>query len=221
MRISNIKFRFCFIIAGLMPFCASAQNNKIIIWNNDYKLKWEDFQGEGGDTAETIGASTNSSIDFSFNPQSNNILIVYIKSVFYKEMSMKNEGYLKRDSSIAKQALLHEQMHFDITELFARRLREEVFSLILKAKKKDSDWLINKINALQNKTQNECNKMQDQFDRENAYSKVPDTMSWENEIKYIYTIQEKWRKYIDNELDKLSQFSNSEFTIPVKKNTVM
>jgi len=83
--------------------------------------------------------------------------------------------------------LAHEQLHFDITELHARKLRYNIdtfkFSIDIKSE----------MNNLQIKANQELEAMQKQYDNETNYSINVD-------------VQKKWQIFIQGELKKLDAY---------------
>lgn len=95
------------------------QDEDRIVWDPDRKLTWADFQGDppgGGQVA----ALTASGISYSFSSmqRGGEMVIDYeVTASFYPSRS-----WYQRHLASAK-ILAHEQLHFDITELFARKFR--------------------------------------------------------------------------------------------------
>src|SRR6187431_1107599 len=92
---------------------ASAQlQNDTIYWSPCYKLKWDDFKGKP-DTPSKYGAVSNPVVKYylSANEDSFTIRVIcfFIKS--------KSWSIFKNSDTL----LIHEQGHFDISELFARK----------------------------------------------------------------------------------------------------
>ncbi|MCT2560328.1 DUF922 domain-containing protein [Chryseobacterium herbae] len=107
-------------------FCLLALNTLFgqkIIWNEDRKLVWEDFKSpvnrkNNPDVAAYTHCGWEYSVVKSTNPKSS--VKIEITAIFNVDRSWKDT---KRMNDYI---LLHEQKHFDIAELFARRLRKEV-----------------------------------------------------------------------------------------------
>ncbi len=109
-----------FIIMLLISF--SFMEDEKIPWSVDRKLSWEDFRGIPNQ-ADDFVASTNSGISFSFSIQESNqnrALSYNVVSNFYPDLSWY------RPDRVSEYILKHEQTHFDISELFARKLRKEL-----------------------------------------------------------------------------------------------
>jgi hypothetical protein len=86
-----------------------------IYWRSNYKLRWEDFQGKP-DAFSNYGAVGSPGISYSlaYNEDSfsTKVLCYFIKSKAWSKFKTSDT------------LLQHEQVHFDIVELFARKLRK-------------------------------------------------------------------------------------------------
>jgi hypothetical protein len=109
------------------------KNDDVIVWSKTKKLTWNDFRGSKSNdkTHEVINvykdgevdaARSRSAIALYFQCQGNKANHV-IRAEFEKNNSWYNPNY-------KTQAVLnHEQLHFDITEIFARKLKAKIASL--------------------------------------------------------------------------------------------
>lgn len=162
-----------------------AQEQEKLQWQENRPLTWEDFRA-APKQGSPFSANTNSGLSYSWNFSTSSgkpVLEQEVKSNFYPDLSwvkeIKNKQHL----------LAHEQLHFDITELHARKLRKQLDSYeIGRTVRKDLKRIYNRVEA-------ERVEMQNLFDRETAHS--------ENKME-----QERWRKFISEELLKLSDFSS-------------
>lgn len=104
-----------------------------IIWKEDLKLKWENFKSPVNRKSNPdVVAYTHCGWEYSVVKSSNPKATIdfTIETIFNEDKSWKDT---KR---INDYVLLHEQKHFDIAEIFARKLRKEVQEKI----KTSSDW---------------------------------------------------------------------------------
>ena len=144
-----------------------------IYWSPSYKLKWEDFQGKPVIPSK-YGAVSNPIIKYSLsaNEDSYNVKVLcfFIKSRSWSQF--KNSDTL----------LMHEQGHFDIAEIFARKLNKSIgeYQFNKNTFQKDLD-------AIYKSVVDEKEKYQQQYDDETDYSR--------NKSK-----QEEWFKKIESEL---------------------
>lgn len=85
-----------------------------LYWDKNRKLTWEDFQGLP-DFSTIYGANTVSGFLTKSKYTSDTSISVTIAAVFYKNKSWQKCQYQ------TPQSLVHEQGHFDITEVYARK----------------------------------------------------------------------------------------------------
>ena len=192
--LKNIFFFIGFI--SLMSF--SFVKDEFILWQENKKLKIEDFKAENKDTIKVnqqqfLGAISAIRIEYSsFQRNKNSVPDFSIKTYFDPNESWM---FLKNDY-----VLQHEQIHFDLTELYARKMRKSVESLRQKNvtnisiyRKKIQHW-----NVMKEKASN-------QFDAENQdyYIKIGQKILFQKNPK-----QEAWKKKVDRELFQYSLFKN-------------
>lgn len=110
-----------FLIVFLLIFnIVSAQN---IFWSENQKLVWDNFKSKTNNLGgATVVAYTHCGWEFSATTSSDPKVPVKIniQTVFNENKSWKD---VKR---INDYVLVHEQKHFDIAEIHARKLRKEV-----------------------------------------------------------------------------------------------
>lgn len=145
-------------------------------------LTWDDFTGVAPKNA-LHAASVNSGIAYSYNAKilENNVELEFeVRSEFYPQLSWKKN--LKEDSI---QLLKHEQLHWNISELFARILRQE-FKKYQPTRnyKKEIDEIFKRVEAGRQ-------NMQRRYDKETRHG-----------LKL--TQQREWEIYISQELFKTS-----------------
>ncbi len=194
--LKNIFFLIGFI--SLMSF--SFVKDDFILWQENKKLKIQDFKAENKDTIKVnrqqfLGAISAIRIEYSsFQRNKNSVPDFSIKTYFDPNeswMLLKNDYVLQ-----------HEQIHFDLTELYARKMRKSVESLRQKNvtnisiyRKKIQRW-----NAMKEKASN-------QFDADNQdyYIKIGQKILFQKNPK-----QEAWKKKVDRELFQYSLFKNAD-----------
>jgi hypothetical protein len=161
------------------------EKNEKIKWDEKRPLKWADFKAEP-DTTNDYSANTNSGMSYSWNYSTASgkpVLEHEVFSNFYPNLSwvkdIENEEYL----------LAHEQLHFDISELHARKLRKAIEEYeIARNIRQDLKRIYSKIEA-------DRVAMQNQFDRETSHSENREA-------------EMKWRKFVASELEKFKDYSN-------------
>ena len=194
--LKNIFFFVGFIT--LLSF--SFVKDNFILWQENKKLKIQDFKADNKDTVKVnqqqfLGAISAIRIEYSsFQRNKNSVPDFSIKTYFDPNeswMLLKNDYVLQ-----------HEQIHFDLTELYARKMRKSVESLRQKNitnisiyRKKIQRW-----NAMKEKASN-------QFDADNQdyYIKIGQKILFQKNPK-----QEAWKKKVDRELFQYSLFKNAD-----------
>lgn len=175
-----------FLVVILFGFQKAKEDEKIY-WSPDRKLTWDDFK-----EVEKISNNTAiscSGIEYELYEKE---FAVEIKSCFYKNKSWVIKGE-KTDK-----LLKHEQGHFNIAELYARKLRKAI-----KGKRFKKKHLKEKIILLYNKVMLELNSFNDLYDKETNYHR--------NQVK-----QEEWNQSIENELLNLKEYSEVRVAIRLK-----
>lgn len=107
-------------LASPLPVAAvavPASEDEGILWQADRRLSWEDFQSEVNQQ-ERLHAMTSTNIEVQANCNGN-LMQYEVKCVFKtKDSWSKNKK--------SQQLLAHEQLHFDLTEVHARLLRQKL-----------------------------------------------------------------------------------------------
>ncbi|MBT2619785.1 MULTISPECIES: DUF922 domain-containing protein [Chryseobacterium] len=129
-----------------------------IIWKEDQKLTWNDFKSSvNRKNNKDVVAYTHCGWEYSVITSSNpsSPVKIEILTIFNKDKSWKD---VKR---ISDYVLLHEQKHFDIAEIYARKLRKEVLENI-----KTSSDFDKKFKAIYSRILNEYRDFQMAYDRD-------------------------------------------------------
>lgn len=163
---------------------AEAQNEDSKLWTSTTQLQWSDFIGKP-EPKQNVVAITASGITFGYSVTKSETKIeeanFTIEAHFYPEHSWCLKD--KIDDNI----LNHERFHFNLTELFARKLRKQIaetnFTLNLKA---EADAIYNNINK-------ELQAMQKQYDAETNFS-------------INVAAQKQWQAKIEKQLKALERF---------------
>lgn len=155
-------------------------------WTVDRKLTWTDFQATP-DYKHPYAAITYSGMSYGFSAEiiGGKVAVNYTVNSFF----VANKSWVKKRYMRDYVLLKHEQLHFDITELFARKFRkalsEMTFTKNVKTEIKEVYHAITKEKA----------KLQELYDAETDHSKNT-------------TAQKMWEQKIANELQKLNNFAS-------------
>ena len=118
--IKYVLFFSLFIILGFND----SQDYETIAWSPENILTWEDFKGKAPDN-DRAAATTASGISYQFSTSgsSGEIELDYLVSTFF----YPNKSWYQ-PSLCDSLILSHEQLHFDISELYARKMRNRLAS---------------------------------------------------------------------------------------------
>lgn len=175
---------FILILSGIFSSYAQETGNKIY-WQED-PLTWKDFQAVPVKSS-SYQANTNAGLSFSWGIRSENgsvelhyeVLSYFNPHLSWVVPASRNDYLLK-----------HEQLHFDITELHARKLRRELANISVEKLGKNAKEVLN---AYYEKMEKQRDFMQKKYDRETNHS-----INQEAEAK--------WQKFIRTEMNKLRDY---------------
>ena len=176
----SAKFILLFFFVFIFHNFVNAQNKDEIIWKEGERLSWKDFQGKP--EPRFAAASTTYKLVAHIAAEDQKSIFI-IHAVFYKDQSWKKTKWINES------VLSHEQTHYDIVELFARKLREKTSKL----KGKNAEELEKRFLELYGQTDQEMDEFQDLYDTETNGS-----MNGEK--------QREWEKKLKAGLDSLSKF---------------
>ena len=178
----KVVLTYLLIFAGLnMAFVMpsdlfSKKESKIseittIHWNESDPLSWHDFKGHAKNWTG-VSALTASAIEYSYDCYKNKIDID-VTAIFIKEQS-----WVKNDAA-TDYILAHEQLHFDITEIHARKLRRELSKQV---KDCNDTW---KIEQIASKVIKDWKKIQHNYDQDTHHSVNREAqMIWEEKVAF-------------------------------------
>lgn len=168
------------VFISLLLVCITyTQTNNLIPWSASRKLAWSDFKGDP-DPHSSNAALTSSNINIEFGYNEDGFQYA-IKCSFDK-----NRSWVRIRTN---EVLAHEQGHFDIAEIYARRLNK-----LMKAYRFNAKTAGNDINQLYENTMKQHLQTQTRYDQETDYSR--------NKPK-----QDEWLKKIEGDLKSLELFA--------------
>ena len=150
-----------------------------ILWKSERKLVWDDFKGIADTSMINVDAITSCKIEVTDAYFENDIPKYKLSCYFIKSRSWT----ITND----KKVLEHEQLHFDISEIFARKIRKAFDSLNLK---KCVDT--NKYEELYKRLGNESEIYQVKYDNTVYFSDIQ---------------QKKWSIKVNAELERLKKYA--------------
>jgi len=171
-----------------------SSNETKIFWESSQKLNWTDFQARNPSNAG-VHAYSMVGISFAVLFNTETAVEVGVYGYFQKESSWVQSG--QQTSHL----LNHEQLHFDICEIYRRILKKRIMEY--------PDFTYanfgNKLNELFHKTFDEFNKEQELYDRITNHS-----------IKK--ELQKEWNARIAKKLKELNKFAGDFATASIRKN---
>jgi predicted secreted Zn-dependent protease len=165
----------------LLSLAFSLRYASLIEWTPEYRLVWDDFKARP-DVGSPNAALTSTAIKFNFS-YGNSSLKYHISCQFDKNLSW---GRVKNDYILS-----HEQGHFDIAEINARRLNRELQGYTVGT----TETISKDLNAIYQKNMRELRDMQTLYDSETDFSRNPEKQAeW---LKKIKTTLKELEKYAD------------------------
>ncbi|APZ46372.1 hypothetical protein BW723_08705 [Polaribacter reichenbachii] len=183
MHISLIKliFLIVFISVSVNTGAQNKSEKKSITWSKNVKVKKLDFKGKIDKNSKNI-AQTGANIIIVPYAKKGGKYLYRVLAKFYKYKSWINTN--------SELILNHEQLHFDIAELYARKMRKEILKTKLSNKKiEESDY-----RRIHKKLFKEYIQYQKKYDLETDFSRSE-------------SLQNKWKKFIAQQLSGLEKFA--------------
>ena len=147
------------------------KDEELISWGEGKKLTWADYKGKAKpDTDAAASTATYLGIEYNFNSKGFGYKITCSFS------KTKSWGLHKTDYILA-----HEQGHFDIAEIFARKLNMKMSDY-----KFDKDNFKTDLRKIYESITAEKEEMQNEYDRETNHSIIKDKQTeWLNKIEQL------------------------------------
>ncbi len=165
------------------------QDDNLILWQESNKVAWTDFKA-APNASSPYKAFTESEIKSEIAAKNNEAHIT-IKTFFDK-----NKSWVKDKTD---ELLAHEQLHFDITELWARKFRQKI-----KGKTFSFKTFQKELKAIQNDIYKGSKDMQTDYDKETQHS-------------VVVASQKKWEKKIKADIENLKAFAAAEVSCTLTK----
>lgn len=165
-----------FLLASFPILCvAQEKDEELIQWAENKKLTWSDYKGKvDRTTGAAASTATYLGIDYNFSPRG---LTYKITCSFSRNKSWglhKNEYILS-----------HEQAHFDISEIFARKLNKKMI-----AYKFDPNTYKEDLRKIYEDVLNEKESMQNRYDEETNHS-----INKEKQAEWLKAVKEMLKEF--------------------------
>lgn len=180
-----IKIAFFFLVYALPADTALSQVDADpgidqLSWNEFYKLQWDDFQGEPD--KHSLG-DAGTAVKIRAKP-----FLVKNRIRYDVVASFNRKKSWARDKSAS--LLAHEQLHFDIAELYARKIRKKISEL--------SDRGVNDISVYNAAIQQlllESNEADEQYDMETLHGALSKKQTaWTAKVKNELAALQRYKK---------------------------
>lgn len=194
MKLFNILlFGLALLVLSVTISASDQRDDPQITWKTDQPLSWSDFKGKP-DQNTPLHAYSMVGIKTDFVGSSGNQAELTVIGYFDKTKS-----WVKDDHKTGV-LLAHEQLHFDLCEIYRRKLRKTLAG--------HKGFTYQNFSAEANRIFQEnfqaLTKEQQRYDRETQHSKLRDK-------------QEAWAKFIDAELLKLQSHSGQTVVVQILK----
>ncbi|XMO85610.1 DUF922 domain-containing protein [Algibacter sp. AS12] len=168
-------------------FCVQ-DNEPFLVWSDANKLSWKDFKGTPKmDEAAVANTASGITFRYSVTKTDKDEVVGFTTEVFahfYHEKS-----WYKKDRATTH-ILGHEQTHFNITELFARKFRYRISKLNI------SNSIKQELKILYKTIKAELAVMQKKYDSETDFSRNKEA-------------QASWDVFMSSELEKFSKYASN------------
>ena len=172
------------------PLVDNLTSNRIA-WKQNYQLDWNDFKGLA-QTSSSLDAYTMLGISLEVIGQKDGKVDMGVFGYFEKNKSWVKSGE-KTDNLLS-----HERKHFDLCEVYRRKLIKK-----LEAKKSyDYDTFSDDVGKMFNENFEAYTKEQERYDEETHHSQKKED-------------QIKWNKFITKELLRLKKYDKIAATLNV------
>ncbi|GAA4384317.1 DUF922 domain-containing protein [Hymenobacter koreensis] len=158
---------------------------ELLVWSARRPLTWADFKAKPT-SADPLHALTTANIGAQVGCQD------YVFSSTVQATFTPSESWVKTPKTASAALLRHEQTHFDLTEVYARRMRQR-----LKETKFDCEHLQPAFNNLMKQTIWEWKREQQRYDVESNHG-----------LNLVQ--QQTWEKKVQTRLTELQAFALAE-----------
>ncbi|WP_339755286.1 DUF922 domain-containing protein [uncultured Winogradskyella sp.] len=180
MHIKHLIFCLLFLFLG------KSTTEETMTWNESRKLTWADFKANPNTDSDAV-ALTASGITFGYSVKTSGRRIIDF-SVTVEAHFYSNKSWYLKDKGDAY-ILGHEQLHFDITELYTRKFRQQLERLVVNQNVREQ---MQRLHTSTNKAVSETQKRYD----------VQSNHSINKEM------QKQWETFIKEELKELDKYKS-------------
>tara|TARA_R110002051_G_scaffold130577_2_gene204471 strand:+ start:90250 stop:90774 length:525 start_codon:yes stop_codon:yes gene_type:complete len=166
-----------FFLVALFVFLISNEiQEETILWEKQKRLSWSDFKGKPQNNRAAAVTASGLTYRIATTKENNKVVAVdfEVNSFFYPQKSWF------RPALCDQVILSHEQLHFDITEVYAEILRKR-FAKALQTHKSQAE-----MKAIYQQVNRELNDFQNVYDAETNFSRNREQqLLWNKKIEAI------------------------------------
>ena len=160
--------------------CNSSSSAEEFNWSENRRLSWEDFKGPVKAVSEESAAATNCGIGFKTVGGKNGKPEVVVYNTFYT-----NRSWVRSDAKIPE-ILVHEQGHFDLCEIYTRKLRQRMTNFNF-----DVADVRSALMNIYEQLQNEYELRQQAYETETTHgTNIPVQKKWQQRISQELAVNE-------------------------------
>lgn len=176
-----LKYFLLFFLTAPFALLAQNSNEELLEWSASRKLTWADYKATPNPRSDAAASTTTTLV---VNYDITNTRFGYkIQSRFSKTRSW---GLHKTDYILS-----HEQGHFDIAEIFARKLHQKLSEYKFDKKSYQKD-----LKKIYDDVTGEKEEMQNKYDRETNHSiKKQEQADWLKKIEAMLEDYADWANY--------------------------
>ncbi|MFS4482858.1 DUF922 domain-containing protein [Hyunsoonleella sp. 2307UL5-6] len=163
------------VIVVFLVFFFKYDKEPTIPWSANYKLTWDDFKAKPSNNSSAV-ATTASGITFGFSVKQSDTRVISFTTEVYAFFYPQQSWYKQEHAN--KHILEHEQVHFDITELYARKFRKRISLL------KTTRDVAKRLRITHKTINKELANFQNKYDTETDFSRnINKQLEWQALIK--------------------------------------
>lgn len=184
--------KYLLLLFVSLTLLSSDEPEELIFHDNNYRLKWKDFRGPEEEGFESFDAVSYVGFRLGYKGTARQDSLRIVVEAFFNPQRSWHDG------DTTAYLLQHEQVHFDITELYTRKLKQKLQSATLTYKTYQQT-----IKDLEKSVRAEMNTTDSVYDAATNGS-------------LNKTEQALWNTNIAKDLEALKIFMVDTFTVPVK-----
>jgi hypothetical protein len=186
-----MKFPLAYLIPLLLISLNTAAQKDLIEWSSSRRLAWPDFKGRVPvNAANAALTNTSINVEFGFSKKG---MTYSIKCRFDK-----NKSWVRVKNDLV---LGHEQGHFDIAELHARKLNKALRDYKFNSKTVSED-----VNKIYESVMKDHHAFQSEYDQQTDFSrKVDKQVEWLNKVAKDLASLDEYKNYTQELMEQTAR----------------